>query len=505
MPNHTDVRAMFYGDAEQVEKLRQAMRLNDLTNENELKFALSDEASQGFRFKSNDPFLISCLVPPSKKGIFGFLPNIYGASFSFTVATPMADSLLIPFCPGSEKAEEVLSGNWRVIRGADWEDISKAKSREEAIEILKKTYPDEYKDGLRRVSNREKYGFTSWYEWSIHNWGTKWDAYDVSWQMPKHSGQSVVVKMLTAWSAPIPALEDLCKKFDLSCACFAVDEGGGFSYVADITQEGHQADYDVHGTKKLESVQSSLFKKWKLEQNKKPNALELKKNKIKIKRSKLKSWPSMLARAEDLDEGSFHGLVPQAHSPEAVDAILAALGEKSMLSEAQALKSLQLLKSKDIISGSDLSSTGVSLSEIFALNLWTRGVLWAIGEDFQNDTAVKTIKILRHMSLQLNDKESFELALSLDPSWELKDLDQCPYACQLVYIDKINDSAKIKKLTELHDQIELLKSRTYFNEAIQSAINLLPEIRAKKEKLEIESLSMFVENVNTKQQRPKVL
>ncbi len=48
---------------------------------------------------------------------------------------------------------------------------------------------------------------TSWYEWRIEHWGTKWNAYKVKREAPSR------VSFQTAWSAPIKILLALCEKF----------------------------------------------------------------------------------------------------------------------------------------------------------------------------------------------------------------------------------------------------------------------------------------------------
>ncbi|MGM8871579.1 hypothetical protein ACS8E3_07815 [Psychrobacter sp. 2Y5] len=63
------------------------------------------------------------------------------------------------------------------------------------------------KDALRQaMSNQIMYGATSWYQWSVDNWGTKWDMYDVFYN------DSVNVLVFdTAWSAPMYWIEALAK------------------------------------------------------------------------------------------------------------------------------------------------------------------------------------------------------------------------------------------------------------------------------------------------------
>jgi hypothetical protein len=96
-----------------------------------------------------------------------------------------------------------------------------------------------------RVSNKERYGFYSWYDWSRVKWGTKWNAYDVEMPVPavkervKHghryrkthvtayakrlfkkrlkrhaeSGAELLIRFDTAWASPDPIFEEMAKRF----------------------------------------------------------------------------------------------------------------------------------------------------------------------------------------------------------------------------------------------------------------------------------------------------
>lgn len=51
----------------------------------------------------------------------------------------------------------------------------------------------------RQYALEAKYGHGDWYSWSCENWGTKWNAYDVS-----RTGDAV--EFDTAWACPLPVL-----------------------------------------------------------------------------------------------------------------------------------------------------------------------------------------------------------------------------------------------------------------------------------------------------------
>lgn len=65
---------------------------------------------------------------------------------------------------------------------------------------------EEWDLGKQAFHNLRKFGYPTWYEWRIQNWGTKWNA----------SGAEVLdgrLSFLTAWNAPKQILEKLSQMF----------------------------------------------------------------------------------------------------------------------------------------------------------------------------------------------------------------------------------------------------------------------------------------------------
>lgn len=60
---------------------------------------------------------------------------------------------------------------------------------------------------LKCLKNYHKYGSSTWYDWSVANWGTKWNAY--SQELVEFN----VIKFETAWSFPEQILVTLSEKF----------------------------------------------------------------------------------------------------------------------------------------------------------------------------------------------------------------------------------------------------------------------------------------------------
>ena len=78
------------------------------------------------------------------------------------------------------------------------------KTEEELAEL--------YKKGKKYVDNYKNYGSATWYRWCLNNWGTKWNAYDVSlWVNETEDG--AVITFDTAWSGVPDLMKKLAKKF----------------------------------------------------------------------------------------------------------------------------------------------------------------------------------------------------------------------------------------------------------------------------------------------------
>ena len=57
---------------------------------------------------------------------------------------------------------------------------------------------------MYRIAGKVKYGFSSWYYWSIANWGTKWNAYETEFD-------EEYLYFKTAWDTPLPIFEKLAE------------------------------------------------------------------------------------------------------------------------------------------------------------------------------------------------------------------------------------------------------------------------------------------------------
>ena len=100
-----------------------------------------------------------------------------------------------------ERIDDMLTRSWVKEEGI--------KNREGMIEYLERKFIKHghprnsrfstlYDYGKHIYGLKQKYGFCNWYEWSIANWRTKWNAFDVS-------REGNVIEFFTAWDG-VPAL-----------------------------------------------------------------------------------------------------------------------------------------------------------------------------------------------------------------------------------------------------------------------------------------------------------
>jgi len=102
---------------------------------------------------------------------------------------------LKPYLSTDDTGEEMLDFNKIVPMPEELKiDATTANVKTEEGKKLKK----------QQDSNIKKYGHKDWYDWSVENWGTKWNSYSCSLA---EEG----ISFDTAWSPPIPILENLAK------------------------------------------------------------------------------------------------------------------------------------------------------------------------------------------------------------------------------------------------------------------------------------------------------
>ena len=95
------------------------------------------------------------------------------------------------------------------------------KSKNIKYAMKKKELTETLENYIKGFFNIKRYGERDWYDWSIENWGTKWNAGDTV-------VYSDVIEFQTAWSTPIPVFVELSKRLkDTTIAVDYADEDIG--------------------------------------------------------------------------------------------------------------------------------------------------------------------------------------------------------------------------------------------------------------------------------------
>lgn len=156
--------------------------------------------------------------------VFKSVHDIDKGKLDFEVCHPMPETMKITSGSTTEEAmkyHKALDGDYESIdedmKWPRYKDIIKGKrtidTKRKAImaDIEKRLTKEDLKEGQLALDNIKKYGFKDWYDWSIANWGTKWNASSV--EVNENSDNWVHIYFETAWSPPDGWYHMLFKKF----------------------------------------------------------------------------------------------------------------------------------------------------------------------------------------------------------------------------------------------------------------------------------------------------
>lgn len=121
------------------------------------------------------------------------------------------------------------------FKAGDYGAAANALRQSNIIRLLNEgPFPKDFSDAdfelmIKYMRCLKTYGCASWYDWSVENWGTKWNAY----QAKRIATDKV--RFQTAWSAPVPVIDALSKRFPEETIRFRwADEDFG-SNTGDVT------------------------------------------------------------------------------------------------------------------------------------------------------------------------------------------------------------------------------------------------------------------------------
>ena len=164
-----------------------------------------------------------------------------GTSVDFMLATLMF----------TEKGDD---SKLRAMMNYPWVKAEELDTPEKLAEYLTEQHSDALGEAKIALKNLEEYGTKDWYDWSIQNWGTKWNAYDTS-----EEGDTIIFD--TAWSTPAPVIQALSEmfpkvKFELSYA----DEDFGYNCGKVTYLNGAEIEVNIPkgGTKKALKIAAEI-------------------------------------------------------------------------------------------------------------------------------------------------------------------------------------------------------------------------------------------------------
>lgn len=111
-------------------------------------------------------------------------------------------------CLGKEKLElvkELISTIF--LNDVKWLKSLFERVMERAYKITESERNELYQKGQIYISNHQKYGHTTWYNWCCDKWGTKWNAYSNE----QEDEDTIIFE--TAWSNPEPVMLKLSEMY----------------------------------------------------------------------------------------------------------------------------------------------------------------------------------------------------------------------------------------------------------------------------------------------------
>lgn len=162
-------------------------------------------------------------------------------SLDFNKVIPMPESLNITSGTATERGYEAYKGFMEVYTlfgTTNMDSILHVPPSSEDAFLRQRPDIDrsEFELGKQAFQNEMRYGATTWYDWCINNWGTKWNSYGYDYF---DRSDPSTIGFHTAWSAPHPIIEKLAKRYpEVSIEHQWADEDIGYNCGRRIYENG---------------------------------------------------------------------------------------------------------------------------------------------------------------------------------------------------------------------------------------------------------------------------
>lgn len=169
----------------------------------------------------------------------------------FNKIIPMPEELLIETSSNGKLGMQYLIAKQRKpfnspddLKAIQWVDGLQEETKKEVLQL-----------GASYLSNLKKYGYPTWYEWSINTWGTKWNAYDQYFEEPN------ILWFDTAWSGVPLLIQKLSEIFpEVEFHYAYADEDLGYNVGRGIIKNG-EIDMTIPDGGSNEAFEIMLFVK----------------------------------------------------------------------------------------------------------------------------------------------------------------------------------------------------------------------------------------------------
>lgn len=169
-------------------------------------------------------------------------------AIDFNKIVPMPESLNITSSSEGDKALHALYYKQTIKKSAedpygeeDWNDAEKYKSpySSDALNIIKQSFSDEaIKLAKQYKYNLDNYGFRTWYDWRVANWGAKWNASSIE-------NGDFGIRFDTAWTTPLPVIRRISQMFpDVKLTIEFADEDIGQNCGVYVLKDGEILSFE---------------------------------------------------------------------------------------------------------------------------------------------------------------------------------------------------------------------------------------------------------------------
>jgi hypothetical protein len=110
-----------------------------------------------------------------------------------------------------------------------------------------------FADGGVGIEEREKYGKNNWYDWSVENWGTKWNCCETVLSDEEEDKLSYYFD--TAWDPCVPIAQAIAKKYGVNVELIYADEDIGYHCgLVEFDENGNQINCEYYENNQQEGL-----------------------------------------------------------------------------------------------------------------------------------------------------------------------------------------------------------------------------------------------------------